>query len=62
MIPKTFSTVTVHWDKQIYIQKEMDQETFEATRLQVEKHIREGQEKVDLRWGYTGLLSPEQKH
>ncbi len=61
MIPKPFSTVTVHWDKPIYIQKDMDQETFEATRLQVERYIREGQEKADLRWGYTGLLSPEPK-
>jgi lysophospholipid acyltransferase (LPLAT)-like uncharacterized protein len=58
MIPKPFSTVMVRWDDPIYIQKELDQKTFENTRLKVEKHIREGQEQDDLRWGCKGLLSP----
>lgn len=61
MIPKPFSTVMVRFDDPIYMPKDLDQEAFEAARLSVETHIREGQEQDDLTWGYKGLLSSKPK-
>jgi lysophospholipid acyltransferase (LPLAT)-like uncharacterized protein len=55
LIPKPFSTVWVRWDEPIPVPATLDNETFEALRMQIEKRMRDNQEGDDRKhgWGET---------
>lgn len=52
LIPKPFSTVTVRWDKPISVPEHLNEEAFESTRKQIEKHLKENQNRDDRKLGW----------
>ena len=56
LIPKPFSTVCVRWDKPIHVPAELDNEAFEAVRLDIEKRMRNNQETDDRNLGWDSSL------
>jgi len=52
LIPKPFSTITVRWDDPIVVPEDIDEETFESTRKQIEQHMKENQNKDDAEKGW----------
>lgn len=55
LIPKPFSTVWVRWDLPIPVPATLDDDTFEAFRIEIEKKLRDNQEEDDRKrgWGET---------
>ena len=56
LIPKPFSTITVRWDDPIVVPEDIDEETFESTRKQMEQHMKENQNKDDAEKGWISPL------
>ncbi len=56
LIPKPFSTIFVRWGDPIMVSEQLDDETFETTRKQIEDHMRENQTRQDLELGWTNPL------
>jgi len=56
LIPKPFSTIFVRWGDPIGIPGQLDDETFEMTRKQIEDSMRENQACQDLEQGWTDPL------
>ena len=57
LIPKPFCRITVRWGDLINIPEQLDAETFENYRLQVEQSMRINQNKDDSLYGWTDLFS-----
>jgi lysophospholipid acyltransferase (LPLAT)-like uncharacterized protein len=55
LIPKPFSTVWIRWDEPIPVPATLDNDAFEALRLDIEKRMRDNQEGDDRKrgWGET---------
>jgi len=56
IIPKPFSTVVIRWDNPIFVPQEMDNETFESTRKEIEQHLKRNQVRDDREQGWTSSL------
>jgi lysophospholipid acyltransferase (LPLAT)-like uncharacterized protein len=56
LIPKPFSRILVHWGDPIDLPENMDSETFEKYRLEIEQRMQDGQRQADLQVGSQGLL------
>jgi lysophospholipid acyltransferase (LPLAT)-like uncharacterized protein len=56
LIPKPFSTVTVRFDEPIPVPAELDEAAFEAIRLEIEKKMRENQDRDDREKGWKQTL------
>jgi lysophospholipid acyltransferase (LPLAT)-like uncharacterized protein len=56
LIPKPFSTITVRWDDPIVVPEDIDEETFESTRKQIERHMKENQNRDDAEKGWISPL------
>ncbi|HUH66794.1 MAG TPA: lysophospholipid acyltransferase family protein [Syntrophales bacterium] len=56
IIPKPFSTVVIRWDNPIYVPRRMDNETFESTRQEIERHLKENQIRDDEGMGWKAPL------
>ena len=56
LIPKPFSTVCARFDKPIHVPAELDNEAFEAIRLDIEKRMRNNQEADDRDCGWDSSL------
>jgi len=56
LIPKPFSQVLLRWGEPIFLPENMDAETSEATRLEVEKIMIHGHARDDLEWGWKKPL------
>lgn len=56
LIPKPFGTIFVRWGDPITVPEQLDDETFELTRKQIEDRMRENQACQDLEQGWTDLL------
>lgn len=56
IIPKPFSTVVIRWDDPIYVPGQLDDETFESIRKQIEQHMKENQTRDDEKQGWTSPL------
>lgn len=56
LIPKPFSTIFVRWGAPIMVPEQLDDETFEITRKQIEDCIRENQIRQDQEQGWTEPL------
>lgn len=56
LIPKPFSTVTVRFDKPIPVPAELDEAAFESIRLEIEKKMREIQDRDDRERGWKETL------
>jgi len=56
LIPKPFSRMLVRWSDPIFVQREMDPETFEALRLEVEDKMTRGHAQDDHNWGWVKPL------
>jgi len=56
LIPKPFSTVWVRWDEPIPVPATLDNDAFEALRLEIEKRMRETQAEEDRKSGWTESL------
>jgi lysophospholipid acyltransferase (LPLAT)-like uncharacterized protein len=56
LIPKPFSEVFVRWGNPIYVPADLDNQTFESIRLQVEQCMRENQRLDDLKYGWQDLI------
>jgi lysophospholipid acyltransferase (LPLAT)-like uncharacterized protein len=56
LIPKPFSTITVRWGDPIVVPQDIDNDTFESTRKQIEQHMKENQNKDDAEKGWISPL------
>ena len=56
LIPKPFSTITVRWGDPIVVPQDIDNDTFESTRKQIEQHMKENQNKDDAEKGWRAPL------
>ena len=56
LIPKPFSTITVRWDNPLVVPAQLDEETFESIRKQIEQHMKENQIRDDQEQGWTSPL------
>jgi lysophospholipid acyltransferase (LPLAT)-like uncharacterized protein len=56
LIPKPFSQILIRWDNPIFIPETMNQESFEAARLNLENHLIRGHAADDLNWGWKKPL------
>ena len=56
LIPKPFSTIFVRWGDPIVVPEQLDDETFEMTRKQIEDCMRGDQTCQDLEQGWTDTL------
>lgn len=56
LIPKPFSGIMVRWGEPRTVPGDMDERTFEATRLGIEAHMLENQRQDDRRFGWTDLI------
>jgi lysophospholipid acyltransferase (LPLAT)-like uncharacterized protein len=56
LIPKPFSTVTVRWERPIPVTAELDDAAFETLRLDIEKRMRENQDRDDRDNGWRETL------
>jgi len=52
LIPKPFSTVVIRWDNPIAVPEDLDNDSFESTRRQIEEHMKENQTRDDLALGW----------
>ncbi|MGV8078500.1 MAG: lysophospholipid acyltransferase family protein [Syntrophales bacterium] len=56
LIPKPFSRIVVRWGEPIDVPADLEGQGFEDLRRNVERSIREEQERDDRRWGWKNLL------
>lgn len=56
LIPKPFSRILVRFGEPVFVPENMESETFEATRLEVEKKMIQGHAQDDLNWGWERPL------
>jgi len=56
LIPKPFSTISVHWDNLIPVPETLDDIAFETVRREIEKRMRENQEEDDKNCGWRESL------
>ncbi|MBM4271916.1 MAG: DUF374 domain-containing protein [Deltaproteobacteria bacterium] len=56
LIPKPFSTVVIRWDNPIAVPEDLDNDTFESTRRQIEEHMKENQTRDDFALGWKSSL------
>jgi len=56
IIPKPFSRSLVRWGRPILVPREMDSDTFEGVRLDLERKLIEGHAQDDLNWGWKTPL------
>jgi lysophospholipid acyltransferase (LPLAT)-like uncharacterized protein len=56
VIPKPLSTITFRWGKPIYVPKDLDNESFENIRTQIERYMKENQNRDDQEQGWTSPL------
>jgi lysophospholipid acyltransferase (LPLAT)-like uncharacterized protein len=56
LIPKPFSRILVRFGEPVFVPENMESETFEATRLDVEKKMIQGHAQDDLNWGWERPL------
>jgi lysophospholipid acyltransferase (LPLAT)-like uncharacterized protein len=56
LIPKPFSTIRVRWDKPIPVPAELDNAAFEIVRLDIEKRMRDNQDRDDRENGWDETL------
>ncbi|HOI75624.1 MAG TPA: lysophospholipid acyltransferase family protein [Syntrophales bacterium] len=56
LIPKPFSRIVVRWGEPMYVPKNLDVPGFEGLRQNMERSIREEQDRDDRRWGWKNLL------
>ncbi|HVO68344.1 MAG TPA: lysophospholipid acyltransferase family protein [Syntrophales bacterium] len=53
MIPKPFSTITFRWGEPVYVPKNLDGDSFENIRKQIENQMKENQIQDDRDQGWT---------
>jgi len=56
LVPKPFSRVVVRWGDPISVPTELDGQAFEDLRKDIERRLREEQDRDDRRWGWRDLL------
>ncbi|MBM4332843.1 MAG: DUF374 domain-containing protein [Deltaproteobacteria bacterium] len=56
LIPKPFSRILIRWGNPIFVPENMDSETFEAMRLDIEGKMIQGHAQDDLNWGWEKPL------
>ena len=56
LIPKPFSTISVHWDNLIPVPETLDDIAFETVRQEIEKRMRENQAEDDKNCGWRESL------
>jgi len=56
LIPKPFSKIILEWGDPIFVPREMDPDTFEKIRLDVERKMKAGYTTVDHRMGWKEQL------
>jgi len=56
MIPKPFSTIMFRWGDPVYIPQDLDSDSFENIRRQIEKQMKENQIRDDRDQGWTEPL------
>ena len=57
LIPKPFSEVTIEWGQPFFVPRELDTETFEELRREIEKSLAQGHAEADLASGWKNPLS-----
>ncbi|MBU1205975.1 MAG: lysophospholipid acyltransferase family protein [Proteobacteria bacterium] len=56
LIPKPFSRILIRWGDPIFVPENIDAETFEAIRLDIESEMIQGYAQDDLNWGWARPL------
>ena len=56
LIPKPFSKIVIRWDQPRAILRDMDEQTFEVTRQEIETHMLEYQRREDGHFGWKDLI------
>ncbi len=56
LIPKPFSRIVVRWGEPMDVPKDLDGPGFEDLKRNMERSIREEQDRDDRRWGWKNLL------
>jgi len=56
LIPKPFSRVLIRWTDPIFVPEKIDEASFEAIRLEVEKRMIHGHAQDDGKWGWESPL------
>jgi hypothetical protein len=56
LIPQPFSRVLIRWTDPIFVPEKMDEASFDALRLEVEKRMIHGHAQDDGKWGWGSPL------